>query len=64
MEPPATDRLRRLLSSAVAHLEERLVAETVAQLSPSTRAALDGLVRTQAPDYGVDTDQMQLFRAL
>jgi TnpA family transposase len=60
-EPPATDRLRRLLRSAVAHREERLVAETAAQLSPSTRAALDGLVRTQAPDYGVDTDQMQLF---
>jgi hypothetical protein len=61
VEPPTTDRLRRLLSSAVAHREERLVAETAAQLSPSTRAALDGLVRTQAPHYGVDTDQMQLF---
>jgi hypothetical protein len=61
VEPPATDRLRRLLRSAVVHREERLVAETAAQLSPSTRAALDGLVRTQVPDYGVDTDQMQLF---
>ncbi|MBV8054329.1 MAG: DUF4158 domain-containing protein, partial [Deltaproteobacteria bacterium] len=61
VEPPTTDRMRRLLSSAVAHREERLVAETAAQLSPSTRAALDRLVRTQAPDYGVDTGQMQLF---
>ena len=61
VEPPATERLRRLLRSAVAHREGRLVAETAAQLSPSTRAALNALVQTQAPDDGVDTDQMQLF---
>jgi hypothetical protein len=61
VEPPATERLRRLLRLAVAHREQRLVVETAGQLSPSIRAALDALVQTQAPDDGVDADQMQLF---
>ena len=61
VEPPATERLHRLLRSTVTHREERLVAETAAQLSPYTRAALDALVQTQAPNDGIDIDQMQLF---
>jgi len=59
--PPPTERMRRLLRLAVAHRQERLVAETAAQLSLSTRAALDALVQTQAPDDGIETEQMELF---
>jgi hypothetical protein len=45
LEPPATQRLRRLLRLAVGQREERLVRETAAQLSPATRHALDALIR-------------------
>jgi TnpA family transposase len=61
LEPPATERLRRLLRRAVEQRQERLVRETAAQLSPSTRAALDALVKTQAPEDAADADQMPLF---
>ena len=61
LEPPATERLRRLLHRAVEQRQERLVRETAAQLSPSTRAALDALVKTQAPEDTADADQMPLF---
>jgi hypothetical protein len=47
LEPPATARLRRLLRMAVRQREERLVIEVAAQLSPTTRAALDALVNTE-----------------
>lgn len=49
LEPPATDRLHRLLRLAVGQREERLVAEAAAQLSPA-REALDALVKTQTPE--------------
>jgi len=61
LEPPATERLHRLLRMAVAQREDRLVAEAAVHLSPATRSALDALVQTQAPENAVDTDQMQLF---
>ena len=61
LEPPATERLRRLLRMAVEQRQERLVTETVTQLSPATRAALDALVKTQAPEDAADADQMPLF---
>jgi Domain of unknown function (DUF4158) len=61
LEPPATERLRRLLHRAVEQRQERLVRETAAQLSPSTRAALDAFVKTQAPEDASDADQMPLF---
>jgi hypothetical protein len=61
IEPPPTERWRRLLRLAVSKREERLVMETAAQLSPATRAALDILVRTKAPEDAADSDQMPLF---
>jgi len=61
IEPPATERLRRLLRVAVGRREERLVREAAAQLLPATRAALDALVKIQAPDGPADADQMPLF---
>jgi TnpA family transposase len=51
LEPPAPERLRRLLRTAVGQREQRLVTETVAQLSPATGTAEDT----------ADTDQMLLF---
>ena len=61
LEPPATERLRRLLRLAVARREERLMAETVAQLSPAIRHALDALVTPQTPETPEETDQIALF---
>ena len=63
VEPPATERLRRLLRLAVGQREERLVAEATAQLSAATRKALDTLVKTQTPESPADADQMPLFSA-
>jgi TnpA family transposase len=56
LEPPATERFRRLLRMALEKRQERLITETVAQLSPATRQALDTLIKTQT-----DTEQMPLF---
>src|SRR5713101_6012106 len=61
IEPPATERLRRLLRMAVGQREDRLVAQTAAQLSPATRAALDTLVNTHVPENDGDGDQITLF---
>ncbi len=61
MEPPATERLRRLLRMAVGQCEDRLVAQTAAQLAPATRAALDTLVNTHVPEIDGDGDQITLF---
>ena len=61
LEPPATERLRRLLRTAVGQREQRLVTQAVAQLSPATRTALDALVNTHAPEDVADADQMLLF---
>jgi TnpA family transposase len=61
IEPPPTERWRRLLRLAISKREERLVTETAAQLSPATRAVLDVLVKTKAPEDAADTDQMPLF---
>jgi hypothetical protein len=44
-----------------AQREERPVVETAAQLPPATRAALDALVKTQAPEKPADEDQVPLF---
>ena len=61
LEPPATDRFRRLLRMAVGLREEQLVADIGARLSSATRCALDVLVNTQAPEQPVDADQILLF---
>jgi len=59
LEPPGPDRLRRLLDTAVTRRKQRLVGATAARLSSPTRAALDALVKTGAPES--DTDQLPLF---
>jgi hypothetical protein len=59
LEPPGSDRLRRLLDTAVARRKQRLVSDTAARLSSPTRTALDALVKTGAPES--DTDQQPLF---
>ncbi len=56
MEPPPTERLRRLLRQAVAAREERMIAEVAAQLSPATRHALDALIDTYLPAQIADAD--------
>jgi len=61
LEPPGTERLRRLLRLAVAHHEERLVSDTAAQLSSAMCRALDTLVSTEPTELGSDDDQMTLF---
>ena len=61
LEPPAMERLRRLLRTAVGQREQRLVTQAVAQLSPATRTALDALVNTHASEEAADADQMPLF---
>jgi hypothetical protein len=61
IEPPATERLGRLLRIALVQREERLVVETAAQLPPVTRAALDALVKTQTAENPADEDQLPLF---
>jgi hypothetical protein len=61
LDPPAVERLRRLLRTAVGQREQRLVTQAVAQLSPATRTALDALVNTHAPEETADADQMLLF---
>ena len=58
LEPPATDRFRRLLRMAVGLREQQLVADIGARLSPAMRCALDALVNTQAPGQPVDADQI------
>src|SRR6516225_9501202 len=50
IEPPAPERLRRLLGMTVRQREERFVEETFTQLSSQTRAALDALVKRQMPE--------------
>ena len=61
LEPPAMERLRRLLRTAVGQREHRLVTQAVAQLSPAPRTALDDLVNTHALEEAADADQMLLF---
>jgi hypothetical protein len=61
LEPPAMERLRRLLRTAVGQREQRLVTQAVAQLSPAPRTALDDLVNTHALEEAADADQMLLF---
>lgn len=61
LEPPATERLQRLLIMAIGQREERLVRETAIQLSPATRAALDALVATLGLESAAETDQIPLF---
>jgi hypothetical protein len=59
LEPPRPDRLRRLLETAVARRQQRLVGATAARLSLPTRTALDDLVKTGVAES--DTNQMPLF---
>jgi hypothetical protein len=61
MEPPATERLRRLLHMAATQREQRLVTEAAAQLSAASRAALDTLVNTHMLENDGDGDQITLF---
>ena len=58
LEPPGPDRLRRLLGAAVERRKQRLLTDTVTQLSPETRAALDALVQTGASES--EADQLPL----
>ena len=50
VEPPPSERLSRLLRTAVRQREERLCLATFVQLSPATRDALDALLHTDAPE--------------
>ena len=61
MEPPGLERLRRLLTLAVAQREERLVADTAAQLSATVCNALDALVKSETTEPTSDGDQTALF---
>ncbi len=61
LEPPATERLRRLLRLAVAQRGERLVAEAAEQLSSATCQALDALVNTQTEEGSASMNQIPLF---
>src|SRR5215470_3176341 len=61
LEPPAPERVHRLLRAAVAQREQQLVTHVMTQLGPETRAALDALVHTQAPEDATDVDQILLF---
>jgi hypothetical protein len=61
IEPPAPDRLRRLLGMTVREREEQFVKQTFGQLSPQTRAALDALVRRQMSESDGDAEQGTLF---
>lgn len=61
LEPPAPERLHRLVRAAVVQREQRLVTQAVAQLVPATRAALDALVYTQVSEDATDADQILLF---
>jgi hypothetical protein len=61
IEPPAPERLRRLLGMTVRQREERFVEETFTQLSSQTRAALDTLVKRLIPENDGDAEQRTLF---
>jgi hypothetical protein len=61
IEPPAPERLRRLLGMTVRQREERFVKQTFTQLSSRTRAALDVLVKRQMPENDGDAEQRTLF---
>ena len=61
IEPPAPERLRRLLSMTVRQREERFVEEIFTQLSSQTRVALDALVKSQMPENDGDAEQRTLF---
>jgi TnpA family transposase len=61
LEPPAPERVHRLLRTAVVQREQRLVTQAVAQLGPATCAALDALVHTHGPEDAPDADQILLF---
>src|SRR5260370_12802501 len=61
IEPPAPERLGRLLRMAFVQREQQLVAEAAAHLRPATRAALDALVETQVPESSADGEQLPLF---
>jgi hypothetical protein len=57
LEPPTTDRLVRLIRSAVRSFEEHLYARTHARLSAQTRAALDALIEHDDQDEQDDADE-------
>jgi hypothetical protein len=59
LEPPGSDRFRRLLGAAVDRRKQRLLTDTATQLSAETRAALDALVQTSAAES--EADQLPLF---
>ena len=61
LEPPAPERLHRLLRTAVMQREQRLVTPAVAQLGPAPCAALDALVHTHGSEDATDADQILLF---
>jgi hypothetical protein len=62
IEPPRSERLRRLLGEAVRQREHQLIAATMAQLSAPVCAALDALIQTSTPDAEDSTmNQASLF---
>lgn len=56
IEPPALDRIDRMIRSAVHAYEERFFARTLARLSLSTRAGLDALVQPGAENETATED--------
>lgn len=54
IEPPAPDRLRRLVRAAVRMREDQLVRDTSARLTVPMRTALDALMQTDPADDGAD----------
>jgi len=60
LEPPAPERVQRLLRAAVAQREQQLITHVMTHLGLETRAALDALVHTQAPKDTADVDQILL----
>ena len=61
LEPPARSGCAVCCGITVGQREQRLVTQTVAQLSSRTRTALDALVNTQAPEKRPMRIKMLLF---
>jgi TnpA family transposase len=61
IEPPADERIERIVRHALRTYEERFYARTLERLTPASRAALDALLR--APD-GDDTSDRAVLNTL
>jgi hypothetical protein len=54
LEPPTPERIERIMRSALHTADEHFYAETGAKLPPTTRARLDGLLKTTRSDQETD----------